>query len=199
MDLVLVFLAGIAVGLVTGVVLGAARAFRLVAARRAVAGASAGLGRLGLGTLPTRSAADILAGRIRLVLGGTGYELPVLPRRASREWLAALDGRFAHLARELDQAADDAPRILGLLAGQSGVLLEMLRSYDTSGILPAAEYLDDYASDSEILVAMVEVWRAANPLAATLAEAAEETSTTSSERPNTPLTPTVGDLETSTG
>lgn len=198
MDGLLIFGGGVLTGLVLGTAFGMARAFRLVRARRAVAGAAAGFARFGLESLPTRSAADILAGRIRVVLGGLPYELPVLPRKASREWLASLDERFAFLSKALDQAADDKPRILALLAGQSAGLLEMLRSYDRTNVLPEAMFLDEFATDSEILLAMVEVWRATNPLAATLAEAADGgTDGTPLGPPSLPRSPTGGDLASS--
>lgn len=197
METILVGALCLVLGFVVGAGYGALRALRATAARRASAGAADGFARLGLETLPTRSAADILAGRVNIVLGGLPYTLPVLSRRESREWLADLDQSFAFLARELDQAADDKPRILSLLASQTAGLAAMLRSYDRTGVL--AEWDPDDASDSEILVAMVEVWRAANPLAAALVEAADDgTDGTISAEPNSPLTPTDGVRNTST-
>lgn len=199
MDLLVPALAA-TLGFVLGIAVGAARAFRLAAQRRAVAGAAAGIGRMAVDALPTRSAADILSGRIRIILGGLPYDLPVLPRRASREWLEALDARFAHIASELDEAADDKPRILSMLAGQQSDLLAMLRAYDQTNVLPDAQYVDDFVTDAEILVAMVEVWRAANPLAATLVEAADEpTGGISSEQQNTSEPTTAGLPTMSTG
>lgn len=196
---ILLVASGAIAGFVVGVAFGAIRAFRVAAARRAAAGAAAGLASLGLETLPTRTAADILRGRIRVVLGGSAYELRVLPRRASREWLGKLDADFAGLAGALDAAADDKPKILELLASRSDRLLAILREYDVDGVLPAPEFLDEFATDPEIVIAVVEVWRAANPLAAMLAEAAsEETNGTSSEQPTPSLSPTDGGPITST-
>jgi hypothetical protein len=200
MDILVVVLA-LTLGFVLGVGVGALRAFRIAARRRSLAGANAGLARLFPENLPTRSASDILAGRIRVVLGGVGYELPVLPRRASREWLESLDARFAAIAEELDQAADDKPRILALLAGQTTGLLYALRAYDQTGVLPDPAYIDDFATDSEILVAMVEVWRAANPLAATLVAGIPD-ETTDGIPPGLPSSsplPTGGSPDISTG
>jgi len=192
MDLLALALA-VMLGFVLGLAAGAARAFRLTARRRAAAGAAAGLARFGLGSLPTRTAEDILAGRVRVVLGGVQYALPVLPRRRSREWLEALDARFAEIASALDEAADDKPRILALLTTQTTGLLEMLRAYDVTDVLPAPEYLDEFATDSEVLVAMVEVWRAANPLADSLAATADEgTDGTSSALSSSSPPPTGG-------
>lgn len=185
----------LALGFLLGLGVGALQVLRLTARRRAVAGASAGLARLWPESLPSRSAADILAGRIRVALGGQTYELPVVPRAASRRWLESLDARFVKLGGELEAAGNDTPRILTLLAAQSEALYELLRSYDQSGVLPPREEIDEVATDTQILRAVLEVWRAANPLAATLAERSEgepPTSGTSPVRPTTPPPPTDG-------
>ena len=109
------------------------------------------------------------------------------------------DARFAAIASELDEAADDTPRILALLAGQTDGLGEMLRAYDQSGVLPDPAYMDEFVTDAEVLVAMVEVWRAANPLVATLVEAGDETMDgTSPGRPTSSPLPTAGAPTTAT-
>lgn len=88
----------LALGLTLGVGLGAAYATRIAAIRRAALGTHTQLARIWPETMPDRSAADMLAGLIRIHLGGETYELPVLPRGASRRWLQSLDQRFADLA-----------------------------------------------------------------------------------------------------
>lgn len=177
----------LALGLLVGLGAGASLALRLVARRRAAAGLSAGIARLWPDQLPSRSAADILAGRIRVVLAGTTYNLPVLPRGASRRWLEQLDERFAGLASDLQAAGDDTPRILATLVSQADTLYEALLSYDQSGVLPARELIDATATDTEILRALLEVWRAANPLAATLADRSED-----ERMPGIPFVPPTG-------
>lgn len=185
-------------GLLVGLRIGAWRAFRLVAQRRAMLGAAASLARFLPSEMPTRSAADILAGVIRVVLGGVMYELPVLPRAASRAWLDSLDARFAALASELERAGDDTPQIMALLVAEADGLIDVLRSYDQGGILPAREHIDEYASNAEILRAVIEVWRATHPLAATLASI-PATSGTSPEPPSSSPLPTAGPQPTSSG
>lgn len=186
-------------GFLLGLGVGALQAFRLAARRRAIAGLNAGLARLWPETLPGRSAADILAGRIRIQLGGEVYELPVLPRAASRRWLQSLDGQFSELATDLEAAGDDAPRILALLSGQSDALFDILASYDQTAILPTREAIEEFATDTQILRAVLEVWRAANPLAATLAERTgdEPTNGGSPEPPTTSPRPMAGVPNTS--
>lgn len=175
MDLALVAALALILGFVLGLGAGAARAFRLAAARRAAAGASGALARIWPETMPARSAADIMAGRIRIVLGGQVTDLPVLPRRQSREWLASLDSRFSVLAAALDAA--DTPQILALLASETDALYDLLLEYDHTHLLPPRDAIDDFATDAEILRAVLEVWAALHPLAATLASTASGTPT----------------------
>jgi hypothetical protein len=196
---VLVAALALALGFVLGTGVGAGRAYRLAVARRAAAGSIAGFARLWPETMPERSAADILAGRIHVVLGNVPYDLPVLARGASRQWLESLDTQYQALGAALDEAGNDTPQILALLASQQAALLDMLLSYDETGVLPERAHLDEYATDAEILRAVIEVWRAANPLAATLAGTTDEgTSGIEPEPSSTPPTPTAGALTTST-
>lgn len=203
MDLVLVAFLALSLGATFGVVLGlllarSARA-QIEARRRALAGAASGFAILGLDTLPERSAADLLSGVVRVILGGVPYDLPVLTRRENREWLAGLDERFASLADAIDASGDDVPRILSLLTGHTDWMLATLQAYDRVGLLPDSEYLDEFATDAEILRATVGVWRAANPLAAILAAgAAEATDGTSSEPSSSSPSPTDTDSTRST-
>lgn len=188
-----------AIGVLVGVFVISLRFASLERARRASLGAAAGIARIGHEALPVRSAADILSGRVTVVLGGLPFVLPVLARRASREWLAQLDERFDTVLKALDVAQDDIPAILALLSGHTDYMLESLRAYDVNGILPDDEFIETYATDGEILAATVEVWRAANPLAAIGAEAAAETMAgMNSAPPNSEQPSTDGQLSTST-
>jgi hypothetical protein len=191
---------GLALALTLGILIGlgvsAVRAAQRAAALRAIAGANAGIARFWPAELPARSASDILAGVIRVYLGGLFYELPVLPRAASREWLRNLDAEFASLADDLEKAGNDSGAIMARLLTESDGLYTMLASYDQSHILPPMAEIDRTVTDIEILRAILEVWRAANPLAASLAEPMTPTSGTGPEQPSSPLTPTAGDLNT---
>lgn len=188
-----VFLA-LGLGLLAGAWAGASYGLRLADRRRKALGAHAQLARLWPAELPVRSATDVLAGVIRVALGGTIYELPVLPRGASRRWLESLDARFAMLANDLEQAGNDTPAIMVRLVAEADGLYEMLLAYDRAGAskLPAREDIDETATDTEILRAVLEVWRAANPLAATVAQMSDETPTTSSAPPSTRRRRTAG-------
>lgn len=174
-------LLALALGFLVGLGVGALRGFRMARSRRAASGATAGFARLWPDKLPSRSAADMLQGVVRIYLGGQVYILPVLPRAPARRWLESLNARFAGLVANLGDAGDDTPRILELLAAQADDLYALLQTYDVSGVLPPREAVDETATDTEILRATMEVWRAANPLADLLASRSEESRTPGTE------------------
>ena len=198
-DLLAVALA-VVLSFVLGTLAGASRAFRLVSSARKLRTAHSRIARFMPDAPPTRTAADILAGRIRVVLGGITYTLPVLPRNASRAWLEKLDADFATLTLALDAAGDDYGQILALMATQTDTLYDTLLAYDTTHVLPSRAEADETATDAEILHAVLEVWRAANPLVATVAESASPPTTGSSPEPrSSPPSPMAGDPTTSSG
>jgi hypothetical protein len=199
MELVIVAALALALGILLGTGIGAALAARAEARRREQLRTTSAFARLWPETLPERSASDIIAGRIHVVLAGVPYDLPVLPRGASRAWLETLDTSFVDLGAALEAAGDDTPAILQAIFAQQQSLLDMLLSYDQTGVLPPREHLDEFATDVELFRALMEVWRAANPLADILAGTPDEaTDGTSPGSPSSPPTPTAGTLDTST-
>jgi hypothetical protein len=199
MDLLVVALA-LGLGFVLGIGVGAARAFRLAAQRRAVAGASGALARLMPEGLPKRSVVDMVSGQIHLRLGGQVYTMPILARNPAAEWRAKLDESWASLAGALETASDDTPAVVALLMSQPDKLLAALRAYDVTGVLPEPEWIDDYATDAEVFLGVVELWRSANPFPAAVAEMAStsETTSTSPGPSSSSPTPTAGVPTTST-
>lgn len=197
MELFAIVLA-LALGFVIGLVAGARRAFNLVLSGRAIRTSSARIAGFMPSTLPTRSAADVLAGRVRVVLGATTHDLPVLPRGPARRWLEQLDARFAALAVSLN-AATDTPEIMTLLAGETDALYDMLLSYDQGGVLPSRDEIDETATDAQILHAVLEVWRAVHPLVASVTGSLDEPTSGASPAPtSTPPRRTTGAPTTST-
>jgi hypothetical protein len=187
----------LAFGFVIGLVVGARRALNLVLSGRAVRTTGARLARFMPPSVPTRSAADILAGRVRSVLGATTHDLPVLARGPSKRWLEQLDTRFATLAVSLS-AADDTPAIMSLLAAETDALYDMLLSYDQTGVLPSRDEIDETATDAQILHAVLEVWRAAHPLVASVTASLDDRmSGPSAAPPSSPPQPTDGAPSTS--
>ena len=121
---------------------------------------------LNIGSLvPERSVEDILTGRIRLVLGGKPYELPVRSIRANREWQETLQSDLQGLLTAVASAGDDAAGILDHLLAADVQLLDLLVSYDADGVLPPRDELEGIVRPNELLLAVIGVWRAASPLA----------------------------------
>jgi hypothetical protein len=197
-DLLAVLLA-LALGLVIGFSAGARRTLMLIRQGRRIRGANAAIARFLPSEMPARSSADILAGRIRILLGGVTYDLPVLARGPSRRWLESLDARFASLATDLEHAGDNAGAIMARLLSETDALRDMLVAYDETGVIPPLSELDEQVSDAEILRSVLEVWRAANPLAAIATDdEPDATSGPSPVRPSSPRPPSGGALTTST-
>jgi hypothetical protein len=116
--------------------------------------------------LPERTFEDILSGRIVVKLDGQDYILPVLGRRETRAWRAKLVERLGVLFTDL---GDNVSAMLGTLTASSDRMVEMLRLYDGTGVLPDDEALDE-ATDPEILVAFLSVGAAAFPEVAAVIE-----------------------------
>jgi hypothetical protein len=141
-----------------------------------------------LDVIAPRSAEDILSRVVRVTLGGQTYELPVRSIRANREWKANLEARLAMLVDRLTSAdeADDARAALNdALASQVDDLIELLIAYDTAGVLPSREQIEEIEPDATMAIVMAvrEVWRAANPLVATAIGRMAETPTEPSSPP----------------
>ena len=113
--------------------------------------------------LPPRSVEDILAERVRLVIDGQTYDLPALVIADNEAWKARLDAEItALLARA--QGEDDPGEVLNALAADATPFEDLLYAYDKGGILPEREVLRSSLTEFGLLCAVLEVWRAANPL-----------------------------------
>lgn len=185
MELLIVAALALVLGFVLGSVVGARRTLALVMTGRTIGRTAQQVAGFMPAELPARSAADILAGRIPVLLGSHRYDLPVLARGPSRRWLETLDARFTSLAADLDTATMDTPTIMARLVAETDALYDLLLSYDQTGVLPPRAELDELANDAQVLQAVLEVWRAVHPLADTLtAAAAEATAGTALAQPS---------------
>ncbi len=194
-----VLLVGIAVGAMLGAAYGSSRAFSLMRRARSLRSVNANVRRFMPDVAPTRSAGDILAGRIRVTIGRQEYVLPVLTRAAETRWLASLDASFNAYAAALESAPDSGSA-LALLAAHPDELYEMLLAYDETHVLPSHSEWAETGTSAEVVYAILEVWRAANPLLdyAVAATTAAWTSGTPSEPSSTSPESTAGPSETST-
>lgn len=118
-----------------------------------------------------RPAEDILSRVVRISLAGVEYELPVLTIAGNKRWKATLDSRLTGMLNGIEGSGDDLSLVFALLNSQVDALLDLLVEYDTSGILPARDVLEETVYEHELLAAVREVWRAANPFALASLEA----------------------------
>lgn len=147
------------------------------------------------GAIPNRPAGDVLSRVVRIDLGGQSFVLPVLRIGGNRRWKQSLDGSLTGLIEGLTKSGDDMGAILGALSAQTDTLLDLLISYDETHVLPSRADIEEIAYETDLVSAVREVWRAANPLVvAALESALTDAPTTSESSPptNTPLRPTAG-------
>lgn len=123
--------------------------------------------------LPERSAEDITAGRIRLTFGvaesARPVDLLVLPINANRIWKERLEKALGGIWEGLDVA--EAPKIMAWLASQTDDMLALLEAYDAHHVLPERAWIEDNATDQQVLTAFLGVCAAAHPLAVSVIDA----------------------------
>lgn len=113
--------------------------------------------------IPPRRLEDIVAQRVRLVLGGEVYDLLALTIADTEAWLGQMDGYVVRLLAGID--GDDLPeRVIAALSTQGEDLMTLLLAYDKRGVLPPKARLRKLMTPFELLCSVLEVWRAANPL-----------------------------------
>lgn len=115
--------------------------------------------------LPERSLEDIISERVRVTVGETEYVLPVKVVEDNEIWLQSLNSDFRQLMQALTEAGEDVEKIVALLTRDPNWLIDHLLSYDHTGQLPDRETIRKSMTPIRLLMAVGEVWRAANPLA----------------------------------
>jgi hypothetical protein len=125
--------------------------------------------------LPKRSEEDKVAEVVRVSFGRADerreFEIPVLATRPNRGWRKAFNDALADTFSNRDAGnADDGLSITALLMSLTDVQLTLLRAYDQQHVLPQDEWLEDNATDNQILTAFLGVTAAAFPFEVTLAE-----------------------------
>lgn len=109
--------------------------------------------------LPQRSRADVLAGRLRISLAGKPYVLPVLTIRQNEEWVASLTAEVAPLIA----GTDDTDEAIRLMEAFGSRLMDFVRSYDITGVLPPPGDWEKDIYPHELLLAVMEVRLAMDP------------------------------------
>jgi hypothetical protein len=88
----------------------------------------------------------VMAAVLPVKVAGVARRLPILPRKAAREWRALWRERLA-----AETSAEDLGRSFGEAAELTGdVLLDLIVAYDRTGYLGTRDEIDETASDREI-------------------------------------------------
>lgn len=115
--------------------------------------------------LPERSVEDVLAGVLRMKLGGTEFQVPVLVIEKADAWRDQLAKDFAEVIGALDSKTDPAG-VLSFMASQTPKMLSLLRLYDAGAALPDDEWLRRNATEPEVLRAFMLTLAASFPFIA---------------------------------
>lgn len=114
--------------------------------------------------LPPRSMEEILAERVRLTIGGRVYDLPALVIDDNQRWKEQLDLAMVGLLQAAGEQGDNVGAVLETLSADPGPFLDLLQSYDKTGVLPERDVLRTSMTETQLLISVLEVWRVANPL-----------------------------------
>ena len=106
----------------------------------------------------------MLRGLARFELGGSEYVLRTLPIEDNETWLTRIDAQLSGLLSGLEGDDVDMGGILSMLAVQVTDLVLVLADYDRENVLGGVAAIRKVGRPHEILLAVVAVWRAANPL-----------------------------------
>jgi hypothetical protein len=96
-----------------------------------------------------RSAEDILAGILRIPVGGVEKAIPTLPIRASREWQRLITEKVGGFGAVM--SAQQTPEALGALANLSlDTILDLVVAYDRTGALGGRDWLEENADPAQL-------------------------------------------------
>ena len=112
-----------------------------------------------------RTPEDILAGVLRINVGGIEKRVPTLPMNASAEWQEALGAGLGGFARNLsaDQSADS---LMGFARFTQGAILDAVVAYDRSGALGGRDWLAEHADPAQLYIAFRQMAEVVFPFVA---------------------------------
>ncbi len=115
--------------------------------------------------LPERAVEDVLTGRLRMVLGGEEFVLPVLTIAKADEWRDTLAATAGNVMGLLEQQAT-VPSVMAWLSSNTDVLLVLIRAYDVTGVLPDDEWIRENATEPDVLKGFMLLLAASYPFVA---------------------------------
>lgn len=114
--------------------------------------------------MTTRSAEDVLAGVLRIAVGGVEKIVPTLPIRATREWQAQIaKGPEAFAPRDLDDWTPAEAFDFTFLTLDA--IVDIVVAYDRTGALGGREWLEEHADPAQLYAASAKMAEVAFPFA----------------------------------
>ena len=112
-----------------------------------------------------RTPEDILAGVLRINVGGIEKRVPTLPMNASAEWQEALGAGLGGFARNLtsDQSADS---LMGFARFTQEAILDAVAAYDRTGALGGRDWLAEHADPAQLYIAFRQMAEVVFPFVA---------------------------------
>lgn len=113
-----------------------------------------------------RTPEDVLAGVLRISVGGVEKLVPTLPIRAAREWHEANASRPGKGLLSPVNLEDWTPNDVSAYNTRSvEVVLDMLVEYDKTGALGGREWLEEHADPAQLRIAIDQVLAVLFPFA----------------------------------
>ena len=110
----------------------------------------------------TRSNEDVLAGILRIPVGGVEKQIPTLPIKASREWQSLLADKLGGFGMAL--ASDQSLASISAFASLSlDTILDLVVAYDRTGALGGREWLEENADAAQLYAALRSMGEVAFP------------------------------------
>lgn len=108
--------------------------------------------------------ADVIARVVRIPIGDERIAMPVLSIAESEVWLTKFDTAFVGLLSAATAEGNDIDAAYGFVSLHPENFVDLIVTYDVTGVLPARDELVTRMTKTDLLVACLEVWRAENPL-----------------------------------
>lgn len=115
--------------------------------------------------MSTRSPEDVLAGILRIAVGGVEKLVPTLSIRATREWqdeIAQGPQAFSVPVNDDDWSAAVVSEFAGLTLDS---ILHMVVAYDRTGVLGGRDWLEEHADPEQLYRAAEQMMEVAYPFA----------------------------------
>ncbi len=115
--------------------------------------------------MASRSPEDVIAGVLRIAVGGVEKIVPTLPIKASREWqlkIAAGPSAFTAPVSDDDWTAATVEQFTGLTLD---AILDVVVFYDRTGALGGREWLEENADPAQLYAAASQMAEVAFPFA----------------------------------